>query len=593
MAELRRVFSYLRPYRWSFVLALTQVLLITALELLKPWPLKIVLDNVLQRQPLSWGPLAGLDPEALLVAAVTGLILLHVGLGVLSVVNNFATIRVGQSMVNDLRAQLYERLQKMSLQFHSRSSVGDLIYRVTADTFAIQTLAMNGIFPVVASLLLLGGMFVIMLQLSWQLTVVALAIAPLLFIAVVTLNRRITALAMEARERESAVFAHVQRGMSAIRVIQAFTMEEHEQRAFLSSSSASLRASLRLYTLQTVYTGLINVLLAAGTAAVLWLGAGRVWGGQLTIGDLIVFVSYLASLYAPLNSILQTYGMVVGARAGVRRVFEILDQNQPPADGTRQPSPVRGHVVFEDVSFSYEATRLALSHISFEARPGQIVAIVGQTGAGKSTLVSLLPRFIDATSGHVAIDGIDVRDWRLATLRGAISMVLQPPMVFPLSIAENIAYGRPRATAAEIERVARLAGAHEFISRLPQGYGTVIGEQGATLSEGERQRLTIARALLRDAPILILDEPTSSVDAETEALILEGIATLMSGRTTFVIAHRLATIRNADLILVLRDGEIIERGPYAELLENDGPFARLYSAQFGDADAPKLSTGGS
>jgi len=584
MSDLGRVLAYLRPYRVAFGFALGQVVLITGLELLKPWPLKVVLDNALQGDALP-PPLDNLGRETVLVAAALGLVLLNMALAALTVVNNFATIRIGQKMVNDLRSQLYERLQRMSLQFHARRTVGDLIYRVTADTFAIQTLAMNGIFPVAGSLLLLGGMFVVMLRLSWELTLVALAVAPLLFVAVAALNRRITALAREARERESAVFAHVQRGMSAIKVIQAFSMEEHEQRAFLSSSSASLQAALRLYTLQTAYTGLINVLLALGTAAVLWLGARRVWGQHLSIGDLIVFVSYLGSLYAPLNSILQTYGMVVGARAGVRRVFEILDEQQPLVDGTGEPAVVRGDVRFHDVSFSYDGARQALSRIAFHASPGQVVAIVGQTGAGKSTLVSLLPRFIDATEGRVEIDGLDVRRWRLSALRRAIAMVLQPPMVFPLSIAENIAYGRPQATRADIERVARLARAHDFIARLPGGYDGVIGEQGATLSEGERQRLTIARALLRDAPILILDEPTSSVDTETEREILDGIGALMRGRTTFVIAHRLATIRGADLVLVLRDGVIVEQGGYEELLGRGGAFARLHAAQFGDEDA--------
>jgi ATP-binding cassette subfamily B protein/subfamily B ATP-binding cassette protein MsbA len=585
MADLIRVLSYLRPHRRAFSLALVQVLLVTGLELLKPWPLKLVLDNVVPRRPAGWSVLAGMDAGALLLLAAVALVAVHAALGALNVANNFTTIRIGQGMVDDLRGQLYDRLQRMSLQVHARSAVGDLIYRVTADAFAIQTLAMNGIFPVVASLLLLGGMFAVMLQLSWQLTLVALAVCPLLLATVTALNRRISALASEARQRESAVYAHVQRGMSGIRVIQAFTMEDQEQRAFLSSSRASLQANLRLYTVQTVYAALVSLVLALGVALVLWLGARRVWGAQLTVGELIVFVSYLGSLYGPLNSILQTYGMVVGARAGVRRVFEILDRNPPVPDGTRVPSQVRGQVRLERVSFSYDGERLALRDVSFEAQAGQVVAIVGHTGAGKSTLVSLLPRFIEATSGRVEVDGLDVRDWRLATLRRAMAMVLQPPMVFPLTVAENISYGST-ATSLEIERVARLARAHDFITRLPRGYETVIGEQGATLSEGERQRLTIARALLRNAPILILDEPTSSVDVETEALILEGVRALMHGRTTLVIAHRLATVRDADVILVLCDGEIVERGGYRELIARDGAFARLHTTTFGLDQGP-------
>jgi len=402
----------------------------------------------------------------------------------------------------------------------------------------------------------------------------------LLVLVVAVLNRRITSIATQARERESAVYTHVQRGMSAIKVIQAFTTEDQEHRAFVASSAASLQANLRLYTWQTSYAAVSNLLLAMGTALVLWLGARQVWQGSLTVGDLVVFVSYLASLYAPLNAIMQTYGVVQSARAGVGRVFEILDREHTVADGSRLLSRARGAVRVENVTFSYPTGQPALRHVSFEAEPGRTIAIVGPTGAGKSTLVSLLPRFIDPDQGRVEIDGMDIKELRLASLRRNISMVLQPPMVFPISIRENIAYGRPGASDAEVERVARLARAHDFIARLPEGYASVIGEQGSTLSEGERQRLTIARALLRDAPILILDEPTSSVDAETEGLIMEGVRALMSGRTTFVIAHRLATIRGADLILVMRDGEIVERGRFDDLARGGGLFSRLYARQF-------------
>lgn len=591
MSELRRVFSYLRPYRAAFGLALVQVLGATALELLKPWPLKLILDNVVPRRPLPWPLLGDLAPPALLVAATAALVAIHLAAGALAVLNNFTTISIGQGMVSDLRAQLYDRLQRLSLSFHSRSAVGDLIYRVTADTLALQTLAMNGVFPVLASLSLLAGMFAVMVTINAQLTLVAVALCPLLLVAIGALDRRITALAREARELESDVYAQVQRGMSGIKVVQAFTMEEHEQRAFQSRSTASLRASLRLYTLQTVYGAAVGVVLAVGTAGVLWIGARQVWAARISIGDLVVFVSYLGSLYGPLNSILQTYGLVVGARAGVRRVFEVLDRDEPVRSGSRVPPAVRGRVRLSHVSFSYDGERQVLRDVSLVAEPGQVVAIVGPTGAGKSTLVSLLPRFADATAGSIEVDGIDVREWRLDALRRSIGMVLQPPMVFPLTVAENIGYGCVGTSPAAVERAARLARAHDFINRLPRGYDTLLGEQGATLSEGERQRITIARALLRDAPILILDEPTSSVDLETEALILEGLAELMRRRTTFVIAHRLATVRRADVILVLRDGEVVERGAYDELVGRGGHFARLHAAQFGD-ESPAGDAGG-
>ncbi len=581
---LSRVFAYLRPYRGAFALALLQVALISGLELLKPWPLKLVLDYVVPRLPAPWAPLSGLDPAALLAVSAGALVLIYTALGIIGLTSNITTISIGQRMVNDLRSDLYRHLQRLSLSFYSRSSVGDLIYRVTADSYSIQTLAMNGVFPVLSSVLLLAGMFAVMLSMSWQLTLVAVAVCPLLAATVALLNRRISAVAMRARERESAVYAHVQRGMSAIKVIQAFTTEPLEHRAFVRSSAASLEANLHLYTWQTAYTALTNLLLALGTALVLWLGARRVWGGGLSVGDLVVFVSYLSSLYAPLNTMMQTYAMVQSAGAGMRRVFEVLDRERGVPEGQRLLGPVRGAVRLEDVSFAYRPEQPTLRHVSLEAQPGQMVAIVGPTGAGKSTLMGMLPRFTDPQQGVVRIDGIDVRELQLRSLRRAISMVLQPPVVFPISVRENIAYGRPEATDEEIERVARLARAHDFIARLPQGYDTVVGEQGATLSEGERQRLTIARALLRDAPILILDEPTSSVDAETEALIFEGTRALMKGRTTFVIAHRLATIRDADEVVVLRDGEIVERGTFNELVRRGGFFTRLYERQFGEAE---------
>ena len=395
------------------------------------------------------------------------------------------------------------------------------------------------------------------------------------------LNRRITDLAHEARASESAVYQMVQRGMSAIKVVQAFSKEAEEHRAFVMQSTASLRSNLRLYTLQTAFGAGTNLVLALGTAAVLWMGAQHVWSNVLTIGDMVVFISYLASLYAPINSMIQTYGTVQGAKASMERVTEVLTAEQTVPDGTQQfLTPPRGHVRFVDVAFGYTPQRTTLHGITVDAHPGDVIAIVGPTGAGKSTLVSLIPRFYDPTHGQVLIDDTDVRGLKLAALRAQISMVLQPPMVFPLSIRENIGYGRPTASIQAIERAAQMAQADGFIQQLPQGYDTVIGEQGATLSEGERQRITIARALLRDAPILILDEPTSSVDTGTEAAIMEAVEQVMRGRTTFVIAHRLSTVRRATQILVIQNGTIIEHGTFDELLQRGGFFHELYARQF-------------
>ena len=581
---LRKILGRLAPHRALFVFAVVQVLAIGFLELAKPWPLKLIVDDVLGGRAILWPPLRGLDQSTLLAVACAGLVVVYALLGALNVTSNHATITVGQRMVNDFRSELYAHLQRLSLRFHSRREVGDLLYRLTSDTFAIQTLTMNGFFPILTSVVLLVGMVVVMLRMDWSLTLVALGVVPLLFAAITVMSRRITGLATDARVKESSLWSVAQRTMGAIRVIQAFTTEEDEHRRFVGASTESLAANLRLYTFQTVYAALVGVLIAAGTAIVLWFGATHVMAGTLTVGEVLVFTSYLASLYAPINNLTQTYGLVQGARVGAERVFEILDTAPDLVDGTRPlaRADVHGSVTFEDVRFGYDPKRPVLKGVAFHVRPGELVAIVGATGAGKTTLVSLVPRFYDPDGGRVLLDGVDVREFRLKALRQQVGMVLQPPLVFPTSVRGNIAYGRPDATPAQVEEAARLAQLETFVQRLPEGLDTVVGEAGTTLSAGEQLRITIARAILRDAPILILDEPTSALDATTEALVMQGLERLMAGRTTFVIAHRLSTVRRADVILVLDDGRIVEQGTFAELVARGGHFARLHRTQFGD-----------
>jgi len=576
-----KLLPYLKAHRWRIAWALLQVLLIAAFELLKPWPLQIVIDNALGGKPFPITALSS-SPVKLLLLACVGMVVVHFGTGVLTLLHNYTAIRIGQDMVNDLRGALYAHLQRLSLAFHSRQRVGDLLYRITADSFAVQTMIMNGALPILSALVLLAGMLVVLFPLDPALTVLALTVVPVLFALIALFNRRIVEIAGDVRATESRVYSLVQWAMSSIKLVQAFTKEEEEHRRFMGASRESLQATLRLYSWQTLYSGTVNLVIAAGTAIVLFAGAQAVISGTLSIGQLIVFISYLAQLYAPINQITQSWGLIAGARVGARKIFEILDTEPDLEDGTQNfpPSGARGEVAWSGVDFRYRADTPILTGIELKVPAGTKIAVVGPTGAGKSTLLGLLPRFYDPSAGSVAIDGIDVREYAMRSLRNQIAMVLQPPLIFPLSARDNIAYGRPGAGDAAIEHAARLARIDDLIASLPAGYDTLLGESGASLSEGEKQRITIARALLRNAPILILDEPTSALDVTTEALVMAGIEGLMAGRTTFVIAHRLSTVQRCDRIVVLRGGVIVEQGTLPELLHLDGFFAEYYRTQF-------------
>ena len=575
------VMRRMRPYAGRLALAIAEVLVIAALEILKPWPLKVVIDNVLRGRPLRISWLPAMTAGQLLAAACIGLVGLYLTVAVLQVANNYVTIAIGQRMVSDLRARLFEHLQRLSLSFHRRREIGDLLLRITYDTLSIQTIAMNGLFPIVSSGVLLAGMFGVMIRIDPVLTAIAFGVVPLLFILIAMLSGRIDRLASAARAQEGRMQNVAHRVLSAIHVVQAFTAESESNRQFVESSRASLSANLRLYTLQTIYTGLVGVVIAGGTALVIYVSARHVMNGALTVGDLIVFTAYLASLYGPINQIFQTWGMVQGAKAGMIRCLELLQVE--PEIGNRAGAAVlgraRGEIEFEDVVFGYDPARLVLRGVSFRARPGEAIAIVGLSGAGKSTMASMLARFYEPQRGAIRIDGRDLRELTLKSVRENIAMVLQPPLVLSDTVRANIALGRPGSGTPQIERAAEIARLGPVLERLPAGLNEVVGPGGHSLSEGEAQRVTIARAVLKDAPILIMDEPTSALDAETESLILAAIAEVMRGRTTLVIAHRLSTIQNADRILVLRDGLIAESGSFNELLSYGGFFRYLYDLQ--------------
>ena len=553
----------------------------TAAALLQPWPLKLVIDSVLGSEPPP-ALLATASRPALLGVLVAVVIALQIVVGALAMLGTNFVIRAALRMVFRLRCALFEHLQKLSLSFHDATKVGDSLYRVAWDTYAVQTLLNNAIVPATTATLTLVGIAVLMALRDWRVTVTALAIAGPLVMLIRRLDRPMTRYSLRLHERESDVSSRVQEALTAIRAVQAFAREPLERERFERQAAASLHANLHLTLLQTGSQMVVSVLMAVGTAAVLWLAGRRALEGALTPGDVVLLAAYLVMLYRPLETLAYTAVAVQGAAAGARRVLALLDVRPDVADAPgAAPLPGRafGGLAFEHVTFAYGAGEPALRDVSLDVRPGEVVAIVGASGAGKTTLASLVVRFYDPQAGRITLDGYDLRALTLRSLRENVALVLQDPIVFGATIRENIAYGRPAATAEEVERAARAANAHEFIAALPEGYATVVGERGVTLSGGQRQRVAIARAFVKDAPVLILDEPTSAVDAENERAILEALARLMKGRTTLIIAHRLSTIRHADRIVVLEGGGVVEQGTHTELLARPRVYARLHSLQ--------------
>jgi ATP-binding cassette subfamily B protein/subfamily B ATP-binding cassette protein MsbA len=455
---------------------------------------------------------------------------------------------------------------------------------VTWDTYCVQALFNSGLIPALTASFTLIGIASIMFFLDWLLTLVALAIGVPLVILIRKLDRPMQERTLRAAERESNISTRVQETLSSIRAVQAFGREGAESQRFSDHADASLRAKLRLTVLQAWSQAMVGLLLAGGTAAVVWIAGQRVLQGMLTVGDVVLLVSYLAMLYQPLQTLAITAATVQGAAAGARRVFSILDATPEVMDKAGAiplPGRTSGPIVFDHVSFAYDKGKQVLNDVCLEVAPGQTVALVGPSGAGKTTIANLFMRFYDPTGGRIILNGIDLRNLTLGSLRQNMALVLQEPVLFSSTIRENIAYGRPKATNEEIEVAARSAGAHDFIQSLPQGYETQIGERGVTLSGGQRQRLSIARAFLKDAPILILDEPTSALDSATEQQVLEALKQLMKDRTTLIIAHRLSTVRHADQIVVVQDGKIAEIGTHEQLLIRGRLYTDLYSRQAG------------
>jgi ATP-binding cassette subfamily B protein len=575
MSIYRRVLRYYRPFQWQTIFGLCLSLLGVGLNLLKPWPFKIIVDDFLRA-----GPTIRPDWRMWVLLLCLALIGIQFLWGIINWITNYLFVKIGLQALLKLRTDLYSYLQSLSLKYHDARRSSDSSFRVAYDSQSIQTIYNKGFTNIFGSGITLVGTFVIMLRLDWQLTLVSLGIVPLVVGAIYLFAHRIRLESTSIQELESAVLAQAQEGLSSIRMVHAFGREEFEVRQFQQQARQSLQANLRL-TLTNVNSALvISTLMVVGTAVMYYIGTLHVLAGTLTLGSLLVFSAYLLMLYQPLESLTYTAWAMEGATAGAKRCFEVLDRQDDVVDspGAIAISSAQGAIGFQAVSFGYAADRYVLREIDLRIEPNQIVGLAGGTGAGKSTLLSLVPRFYDPTKGSITLDGCDIRQIIKKTLRAQIAIVLQDTLLFSTTVRENIAYGRPDATEEEIIEAARRAQADEFIREMPQGYDNLVGERGGHLSVGQRQRIGIARAFLKNAPILLLDEPTSALDPTTESAIMETIKKLMRGRTTLIATHRLATIHNLDQIIVLGHGQIVEQGPGPELIARGGVYAKLYSS---------------
>jgi ATP-binding cassette, subfamily B, bacterial len=574
----RRVLRYYRPFLGSTLAGLLLSLVGIGVNLLKPWPIKIIIDQILP--PDSSFRATNPNWHKYIAPLCFAIVALQLLWGLINLLSNYIFVKVGLQALLKLRTDLYSYLQSLSLKYHDARRSADSSFRVAYDSQAIQTIYNKGFTNIFGSVITLVGIFCIMLRLDWQLTLLSLGIVPLMVGAIYFFADKIRTQSTSIQEQDSALLTQAQEGLSSIRMVAAFGREDFEVSQFHQRAERSLQANLRLSLTNVKSALVISTLMGIGTAAMYYLGTLHVLAGTLTLGSLIVFSSYLVMLYQPLQELTYTAWAMEGATAGAQRCFEVLDREDDVRDspGAIEISGTRAAIAFEQVSFSYNDQHPVLRGIDLRISPNQIVALVGGTGAGKSTFLSLVPRFYDPSAGVVSLDGRDVREITKKSLRAQIAIVLQDTLLFSSTIQENIAYGRPEATDAEIRAAARRAQADEFICRLPNGYESAVGERGGHLSVGQRQRIGIARAFLKDAPILLLDEPTSALDPTTEAAIMGTIKELMHGRTTLIVTHRLATIHNVDQIVVLEHGQVVECGRGGELVARGGPYSKLYAA---------------
>ncbi len=590
---MQLVRELLRPYTGSLVIILAAMLVQTAMSLAAPWPLKIILDNVVgTHKPPEWLDalrIIPLDADKLELALVAGIMVVVIAAlsALASYVENYYTESVSQYVAHDLRMRVYDHLQRLSLGFYDTHQVGAILSTITADVKTIQNFASSGTLGILVDLMTIVGMLFIMFWLDWDFALIAIAATPFLLLFVARFNRAVKKATHEVRKHQAEIVSVVQEGLESVRVVKAYGRQDREEENLSAVSHATVDAALKARQIKAVLSPVVAIVAAICTGIVLWRGTALVLSGVMTIGALTVFLTYLSKFFKPVQDLAKMGSTIAQTAVAIERVKTILDTDTiiPERADAREPGTLKGGIEFEHVAFAYDPKAPVLKDAHTKIAPGQFVGIVGPTGGGKSTIVSMIPRFYDPSAGRVLIDGVDLRDFTLQGLRGQIGFVLQDTVLFRGTVRDNIAYGRPSATDQEIAEAAKLANADEFIAKMPDGYHTMVGERGLTLSGGQRQRIGIARAIIRNAPILILDEPTAALDSESEKLVMEALERLMKGRTVLTIAHRLSTIRDAHKILVLKDGVVAEEGTHDELVARNGVYAELYRVQVGGAPA--------